>query len=118
MSATLNHLMGMAGTPVYLGTIIATTTINNHDTATPFNNTGDALKGKRLVIQTDAACHVAFGTTNAVTASASATGNGYYMAANQSLSLRMDPIDEYGWIACVAVSGTANLKVWELKGAK
>lgn len=106
MSAELQHQLRMAGTPVYLGTIVATTTKNNHDTATPFNNTGRGLAGKTVVLQADAACHVAYGTTNAVTVT---TGNGFALAAGQSVSHRM--VGDYGWIAVV---GTANVKVFEL----
>lgn len=108
MSALLQHFLGMAGTPVYLGTIAATTTKNNHDTAVPFNNTGRGLAGKRLVVQADAACHIAYGTTNAVTVT---TGNGFALAAGQSVPHLM--VGDYGWIAVV---GTANVKVFELVG--
>lgn len=96
------------GMPVLLGTIVATTTKNNHDTAVPFNNTGDALKSKPVLLQSDAACYVAFGSTNAVTA----TTSNVKLAADEKVTFVMDP--SYGWIACVAVSGTANLRVSEL----
>lgn len=96
------------GMPVLLGKIVATTTINNHDTATPFNNTGDALKTKVLLIQADAACHIAFGTTNAVTAT---TAN-LKLSADSIYTFVMGP--DYGWLAIVSVSGTTNVKVCEL----
>jgi len=98
------------GTPNYLGVIIATTTKNNHDTAVPFSNTGNALKAKVLLVQPDAACYVYFGSTNAATAVAAS--NGIYLAARERLSFVMG--SELGWVACVSVSGTTNLKVWEL----
>lgn len=43
------------GVPTYLGTIAASTSKTNHDTATPFNNTGNALCGKVLLVQNAAA---------------------------------------------------------------
>lgn len=102
------------GTPVFLGVIIATTTKNNHDTATPFNNTGDALKGKLLLLQPDTACWVKFGTANTVTASSTATAGSIYLAARERVIVGMAGGLGYGWIACVAVSGTTNLLVHEL----
>lgn len=97
------------GTPVLLGTIVATTTKNNNDTATPFNNTGDALKGKTLLIQTDTACYILPGTANTATVT---TSNGVKLGADERVILGM--ADEYGWLAGLAVSGTSNIKVWEL----
>lgn len=97
------------GSPSYLGTIIATTTKNNHDTATPFNDTGDALKGKALMVQPDTACYILAGATNAGTVT---TSNGVKLAADERVILTMTR--DQGWLACVAVSGTTNLKVWEL----
>ena len=48
-----------AGTPAPLGVIVsAGTSLNNHDTAAPFNNTGVALKGKTLLICPTAAGRV------------------------------------------------------------
>jgi hypothetical protein len=103
MAALLN------GTPVLLGTVIATTTKNNHDTATPFNNTGDALKGKLLMLQPDAACYINFATTNAGTATTSAIK----LAADERVVVSMT--EAHGWVACVSASGTTNLRVWELR---
>lgn len=117
MSADLQFALALNGTPRYLGTIVATTTKNNHDTATAFNNTGDALKGKLLLIQPDAACHINFGTTNAITAVTSQTAGAVsvFIGANERVIVRMDPESGFGWIAAVAVSGTANVKVFDLK---
>lgn len=103
MSARLN------GTPVLLGTIVATTTKNNHDTAVAFNNTGDALKGKLLMLQPDAACYIDFGTANTGTATTSAIK----LAADERVVVSMT--EAHGWVACVSVSGTTNLRVWELR---
>lgn len=109
MSAELHYSRMVNGTPRYLGTIAANTTTNNHDTASPFNNTGMALKGKVLLLQSDAACHVACGTTNAVTVT---TSNGVKLAADERVLIHMNEDDGYGWIAVV---GAANVKVFELK---
>ena len=101
------------GSPTFLGVIVATTTKNNHDTATPFNNTGDALKGKVLMLQADAACYVYPGTLNTATVTGSATGNGVLLAVAERVIVTMAA--DQGWMACVSVSGTTNLKIWELK---
>ena len=94
------------GTHVFLGTIVATTTKNNHDTAVPFNNTGEALKGKVLLVQPDAACHILPGLLNTSTVT---TTNGLKLAADQTYVIMMG--SSYGWLAVV---GSASLKVWEL----
>lgn len=97
------------GTPLFLGKIVATTTKNNHDTAVPFNDTGSALGGKVVLLQTDAACYVYPGTTNAATATAA---NGVLLAANERVVMCLG--ESYGWVAALAVAGTANVRVWEL----
>ena len=101
------------GEPVFLGVIVASTTKNNSDTATPFSNTGNALAGKVLMIQSDAACYVYPSSTSTGTVTGTATGNGVYLAANDARIITMR--DAPRWLACVAVTGTANLKVWELR---
>jgi hypothetical protein len=108
MSGELVLSMQLNGTPVRLGTIVAAgSSVNNHTTASAFDNANDALKGKVLLIQADAACHIAFGTTNAV----AATTSDFELAAGQSVIVRMNERLGYGWIAVI---GTVNLKVWEL----
>ncbi len=97
----------------FLGVIIATTTKNNHNTATPFNNTGNALQGKTLLVQADTACYIYTGKLNTQTVTGTATGNGFLLEAGKGYSFTMGP-DE-GYLAAVAVSGTSNLKVWECK---
>ena len=97
------------GVPTYLGVVVATTTKNNHDTAVPFNDTGEALKGKVIMLQSDAAFYFNAGTVNTGTAT---TTNGVLVAAGERVILVMG--SSYGWMACLAVSGTANIKFWEL----
>lgn len=96
------------GVPVKLGVIVATTTKNNHDTAVPFNNTGNALKGKLLMFQPDAACYLMFGTANTITATTASVK----IAADERVSVSMT--EDHGWVACVSVTGTTNLQVWEM----
>lgn len=98
-----------SGTPVFLGVIVATTTKNNHDTAVPFNNTGDALEGKKLLIQSDADCYLLPGVLNTATVT---TSNGVKVFANERVVIGMR--QGYKWLAALAVSGTANVRVWEL----
>ena len=98
-----------AGTHVLLGTVTATTTKNNHDTAVAFSNTGDALKGLPLQVQCDTAAYMTVGTVNTVTA---ATTTGVYLEAKAVYVLSM--AESYGWIAFVASSGTSVCKVWQL----
>ncbi len=102
------------GRPTFLGKIIATTTKNNHDTAVPFNDaatgaTSPTLAGKLLLIQTDAAGYIYPGTTNTATVT---TANGVLLAAGERVVMNMGELD--GWLAALAVSGTMNVRVWEL----
>jgi hypothetical protein len=99
----------LSGTPSYLGVIVATTTKNNHDTGAPFNDTGDALSGKVIMLQPDAACYMLPGTAATTTVT---TANGILVAAGERVIISMG--SSYGWVACLAVSGTSNVKVWEL----
>jgi hypothetical protein len=98
------------GSPSFLGTIVATTTKNNHDTATPFNNTGTGLGGKMLLVQPDTACYVYRGTANTATVT---TANGVKLAADERKIITLR--SEQGWLAALAVSGTCNLKGWEME---
>lgn len=114
-------IVKFSGRPTFLGVIVATTSKNNHTTAAPFNNTGNALLGKVLMLQSDAAFYLDFGLTNAAAATTSATGSSMLIQANERVTVTMDDVDGtvkagefYGWLAAIAVSGTANVKVWEL----
>ena len=103
-------LQATVGWPSYLGTITSTgTSVNNHSTSSAFNNTGDALKGRMLQCQADAACYMLPGTTNAA---AVTSANGVLIPANGTYVVTMGEND--GWLAVISVSGTANVKVWEL----
>jgi len=97
------------GSPSLLGTIVATTTKNNYDTATPFNNSGDGLKGKVLLIQPDAACYILPVTSSTGTVT---TSNGVKLAADEKVTIHMG--QRFPGLACLSVSGTTNCKVWEL----
>lgn len=97
------------GTPVFLGVIVATTTKNNNDTSVPFTNAVEAMKGKTLLIQSDAACYILPGILNTATVT---TANGVYLAPNDRVCINMG--SSYGWLAALAASGTANVRVWEL----
>ena len=98
------------GSPSYLGTIVATTTKNNFDTAAAFKDTaGEGVGGLLLAVQPDTACYVLPGTASDSTVT---TANGVKLAADQIyiLNLRQKDLS----LCCLAVSGTTNLKVWEL----
>lgn len=94
------------GSPVFLGVIVATTTKNNADTAVPFNASGDALKGKTLLLQADAACNFYVGSADTATAT---TANGVKLGADERVIITMTR--DNGWVACV---GAASLRIWEL----
>lgn len=100
--------VALVGSPSRLGVIIATTTSkNNHDTATPFNNTGDALTGKLLVLQPDVACRIKTGSTNATAAAAT----DLLLEANEKFPLSMP--SGHGFLAARAEAGTVNMQVYE-----
>jgi hypothetical protein len=97
------------GAPTRLGVVIGTTTSkNNHDTATPFNNTGDALGGKLLVLQPDVACYIAVGSVNTVAAATTDVK----LEANERFVLNCGLTHKF--VATRSVSGTVNLQVYEL----
>lgn len=97
------------GDPVLLGTIAATTTKNNNDTAVPFSNTGNGLAGKVLLLQADAACYVITGTANTVTSSAT---TGVYLAALDPRIIVPKSLN--GWLACFPLGASVNLRVFEM----
>lgn len=98
------------GTPVRLGVIAATTTKNNTDTGVPFNNTGDGLERLMLQLQPDAACYVRFGSGASLTVAS--TTYDVVLEANQIFTTWM--AEGKSVIACLGVSGNANLVVCKL----
>lgn len=110
--ATLQPLqttVRLNGSPVLLGTITATTTKNNHDTAVPFLDTANALKGAILLVQCDTAAYLLPGTVNTATA---ASTTGVKVAADEKYYIIMSAT--HGWLAAIAVAGTSVCKVWRL----
>lgn len=92
-----------------IGTIAATTTsANNTTTATPFRQTYPAtLAGLPLVIQPSAACYVRSGKLASLSADST---DGTLLEQNGLYDWPMDTEDHV--LACVAVSGSVNLKVF------
>ncbi len=95
--------MAQYGSPQYLGTITSTTTKNNSDTSSPF----PIPLGAVLLIQCSAACHVLPGIT---TAAAVTTSNGIEMIAKEKFTLILAADEAY-----LAVVGSADTKVWQLR---
>lgn len=106
------------GTPLYLGTIDATTTSKtNHEATTAFSNTGDALGGKILLIHNTGttAARVYGVTTNTGTVTntrGAAAAFGVPIAPDSIKVLTMTADRKF--LAVIMVSSTANVDVWEL----
>lgn len=114
------ELAKQSGAPRYLGTIVATTVKSNETTAAPFNNSATYLLGKTLLIQSDADCYIL--PTAAAGEAGLTSSNGVRIFANERVVLEMDDFDQLPISAealrsltALAVAGTANVKVWELK---
>lgn len=111
-----------SGRPSFLGVLVATTSVTNHTTAAPFNNTGNALLEKVLILQPDTQCYVKIVSANNGVATTGATSDSMLIQPFERVIITMDDLDRaqsasgefFGWIACVASAGTTNLKVWEL----
>lgn len=101
-------ILKLNGAPALLGTIVATATTNNHTTAVPFNNTSTALAGMYVMLQSDTAFYMVSGSANTV-ASTAATGLMIEAYEKYSMYLATD-----GWVACLPVTGTSNVKVFRL----
>ncbi len=109
----------LSGSPRYLGVIDFTATSKtNHEATTPFNNTGTALAGKVLLLQATQDCYILPRPTNTGTVTST---TGVKIAAGERVQITMDDIDSktpagenYGWLACLRVSTSGNLSVWEL----
>jgi hypothetical protein len=100
------QLPALNGSPQFLGVVVATTTKNNADTAVPFTIPTGAV----LLLQPDTACYLKAATASTGTVT---TANGVLLAANEKFTVML-ATDE-AWVACLAVSGTTNLKVWQLR---
>lgn len=104
-------LIVLNGAPSTLGKIEATTTSkNNSDTGTAFNQTGNGLKGMFLEIQPDVACHF---STEATAALAVATTEDTKLEAGEKYRFFM-PTD-HPFLACRSVTGSVVLRVKRLK---
>lgn len=80
-TTSLGEALARNGAPTLLGSIVATTTTNNSDTAVPFNATGAGLAGMYLRLEASAACQFKFGTlatVTAVTSDESIAANSYW----------------------------------------
>ena len=82
-----------------LGTLVATTAVNQGNTATPFT----IPTGTRLLLQTDAAVHVAW----VATGGAATTSNGVELAADEKFFTRSGTR-----LPLLSAVGTANVKVF------
>lgn len=106
-----DYQMAVIGSPAFLGVIDATTTSKRQDQATtPFSNTTPFLAEKTLLIHASAACFVLPVTSATGTVTAS---NGVPLLADEKAVITMKPDDAY--LAVITASGSANLKVWELR---
>jgi hypothetical protein len=98
------------GSPAFLGVIDVTTTSKRQDQATAaFSTSGTALASKTLLVHASAACFIApVASSGTVTAA-----NGVPLGADEKAVITMLPSDTH--LAAITASGTANLKVWELR---
>lgn len=118
-----HHLdVRLNGSPDYLGTIDCTTTSKtNHEATTPFNNTGNALLGKVLLLSNEGTVDVYVHpvSTNAGLVTSDGTGNhGVRIGAAERVILMMEDDDTGSpnkWIAAKTASGTANLRIYDLQ---
>ena len=108
--------MKLYGSPKYLGVIDYTgTSKTNHEATTPFNNTGDALCGKVLLIHSATASHVLPVDTNTGTVT---TATGVPVGADAVRILTMPPSNTgltRCWLAVIRNAASGNLSVWELE---
>lgn len=103
------------GCPTYLGTIVATTVVDNSTTSTPFAFSG----GEQLMFQSDSACYIIpLGAGNAN----SVTGKMVLIQANEkffALNPSAGGTGTAGGTAAplwsvIAVTGTSNVRVFSL----
>ena len=96
------QMQALNGTPVYLGTIAATTTSSTNAFTIP--------SGSVLMISPDAAVQILPVLTSTSTVT---TATGFPLAANEKFILGMDPGQTYNWIAAIAAT-TANVRVYAM----
>lgn len=94
------------GSPNWVGTVVATTTKNNSDTAVPFTLEAN----KSYLLQPDTACYVKAGAASTQTVT---TANGLLLEAYEKYVITL--LNSETYIAALAVSGTSNVKVFELR---
>lgn len=101
---------GCLGTPVRLGTIdFASSSKTQASATTPFNDSGDGLAGKVLLLQPTQAVYILPGTSSSATA-ASATS--VLLQANERVCFYMHP--SYTHLAAIRSASDGNLLIWEL----
>jgi hypothetical protein len=100
------QLVALNGSPQYLGTIAANATVNNSDTAAPF----DIPAGAVIQIQADAGCCFRAGTSDTITVT---TGNGVELVADERHTFILASDEAY--LAVIGTGGAANVKVWQLR---
>jgi hypothetical protein len=93
------------GSHAFLGTITATTTKNNSDTAVPFTIT----EGTCLMIQSDVATYILAGTATTQTVT---SANGLRIEANEKYVMWLTAKQLY--LACLGVAATATVKIWSM----
>lgn len=109
------------GTPVFLGTVVFSTTAANNNSGTSTNSVGatggfnvalvpadTGLQGLTLLIVASAAC---FWLPETSKTSGITTSNGVPLAINGQKIVVM--ADGYKWLSAIA-SGGGNLQVWKL----
>jgi hypothetical protein len=104
------------GYPVYLGTVDATTTSKtNAQASSAFANSGDALRGKVLMIQNAGSVSIRIHPVSSSTgtvANARGTGFGPEIQPGERVYIRMG--ETYPYLAVIATSSTASVDFWEM----
>ncbi len=95
------------GTPVYLGTIVATTVKSNVTTAVPFT----IAAGTNIALQ----CDVAADCANIAATDANATAAKMPLLAAGAFYMLGVTQATKGDVSCISVSGTATCEVYEVR---
>ena len=115
------HLQdAIQGYAVYLGTIDCTgTSKTNHQATTAFNNTGEGLSGKVLMLvneHTDVIRIYPVKANDGTVTVTRAAGAAFGFPIQPGAALTMNMGDAYSWLAAVAASGAGKLDEFEKKG--